>query len=117
VYEAAGEGDPLACAIVEDVGRALARAIAALVLTCDIELVLLGGGVAGAGSVFLDPILTHLAELRADSSVVAEMIPAGTVRSLPPIFDAVAWGGVALARTVAGTRAAPDPGSARPSSL
>ena len=117
VYEAAGAGDPLACAIVEEVGRALARAIAGLVLTCDLELVLLGGGVAGAGSLFLDPILAHLAELRADSPVVAEMIPAGTVRSLPPIFDAVAWGGVALARTVVGTSAAARRGSAGPISL
>ena len=60
---------------------------------------------AGAGSVFLDPILAHLAELRAGSPVVAEMIPAGTVRSLPAVFDAVAWGGVALARSVAGAAA------------
>lgn len=103
VYEAAGQGDELACTIVTAAGRALARAIAGLVLTCDLELVLLGGGVAGAGSVFLDPILAHIAELRAGSPVVSEMIPAGTVRALPAIFDAVAWGGVALARTVAGT--------------
>jgi glucokinase len=105
VYEAAGDGDTLACSIVEEAGRALARAIAGLVLTCDLELVLLGGGVAGAGSVFLDPILAHLAELRAGSRIVADMIPAGSVRSLPPTFDAVAWGGVALARAVAGTTA------------
>lgn len=117
VYEAAGQGDELACAIVEEAGRALARAIAGLVLTCDLELVLLGGGVAGAGSVFLDPILAHLAELRAGSPVVAEMIPAGTVRSLPSIFDAVAWGGVALARTVAGTAAGHQAGPAGPISL
>ena len=117
VYEAAGEGDPLACSIVEEVGRALARAIAGLVLTCDLELVLLGGGVAGAGSLFLDPILAHLAELRAGSPVVAEMIPTGTVRSLPPIFDAVAWGGVALARAVVSTAAGPGAGPAGPISL
>jgi glucokinase len=117
VYEAAGAGDPLACAVVEEVGRALARAIAGLVLTCDLELVLLGGGVAGAGSLFLDPILAHLAELRADSPVVAEMIPAGTVRALPQIFDAVAWGGVALARTVAGTAAGTHAAPAGPIAL
>ena len=117
VYEAAGAGDALSCGVVEEAGRALARAIAGLVLTCDLELVLLGGGVAGAGSVFLDPILAHLAELRAGSQVVADMIPAGSVRSLPPIFDAVAWGGVALARTVAGTPARPSAGSAGPLSL
>lgn len=117
VYEAAGAGDPLACAIVEEAGRVLARAIVGLVLTCDLELVLLGGGVAGAGSAFLDPILNHLAELRAGSPIVAEMVPAGTIRSLPAVFDAVAWGGVALARSVARSSAAARPGSAAPYSL
>ena len=117
VYDAAAGGDALACAIVDEVGRALARAIAALVLTCDLELVLLGGGVAGAGSVFLDPILAHLAEMRAGSPVVAEMIPAGTVRSLPSVFDAVAWGGVALARALALTTGGSSTRSVRPVSL
>jgi len=117
VYEAAAEGDALACSIVDEVGRSLARAIASLVLTCDLELVLLGGGVAGAGNVFLDPILAHLAELRAGSRMVAEMIPAGTVRSLPSVFDAVAWGGVALARALATTAFGPAARSARPVSL
>jgi glucokinase len=117
VYEAARTGDPLACAIVEEAGHALARAIAGLVLTCDLELVLLGGGVAGAGSVFLDPILAHLGELRAGSPVVAEMIPAGTVRSLPPIFDAVAWGGVALARALARTSSGSPAGPVGPIAL
>lgn len=98
VYDAARDGDELALQLTQTAGRALARAIAGLVLTCDLERVLLGGGVSAAGEVFFAPIQAELAELRGQSSLVAELLPIGSVRLLPPHFDAVAWGGVALAR-------------------
>ena len=100
VYEAAAAGDLLALAITGEVGQTLARAVAGLMLTCDLDLVLLGGGVAAAGATFLDPILAELERVRAASPLVAAMIPAGSVRALPPSFDPVAWGGVALARSL-----------------
>ena len=98
VYDAAREGDEVALRITRTAGGALARAIAGLVLTCDLERVLLGGGVSGAGEVFMAPIQAELAELRTQSSLVADLLPVGSVRLLPPNFDAVAWGGIALAR-------------------
>jgi glucokinase len=98
VYDAARAGDLVARALVEAAGGALARAIAALVLTCDVERVLLGGGVAAAGDAFLDPIVAELDRLRSASALIGELVPTGTVRLLPAEFDAVAWGGVALAR-------------------
>lgn len=108
VYDAARDGDPLAERLVEAAGQALARAIAGLVLTCDIERVLLGGGVAGAGDVFLDPILAELERLRSGSALIGELLPVGTVRLLAAHFDAVAWGGVALALRARGSvRASP----------
>jgi len=100
VYDAAREGDPVATQITQRAGAFLARQIGALVLTCDLERVLLGGGVAAAGAVFLDPIVAELDRLRARSSLLDELLPAGAVELLPPDFDAVAWGGVALARRV-----------------
>ncbi|MGH2465484.1 MAG: ROK family protein, partial [Candidatus Limnocylindrales bacterium] len=100
VYEAAAAGDTIALAVVDGAGRTLARAIAALMLTCDLELVLLGGGVAAAGATFLEPIDAELDRLRAASALVAEMIPPGSVRALPAQFDPVARGGVALARSL-----------------
>jgi predicted NBD/HSP70 family sugar kinase len=100
VYDAARDGDELALRLTETAGRALARAIAGLVLTCDLERVLLGGGVSAAGEIFFAPIQAELAELRRQSSLVAELLPVGSVRLLPPHFDAVAWGGVALARAL-----------------
>lgn len=100
VYEAAAAGDAMALAITDEVGRSLARAVTGLMLTCDLDLVLLGGGVAAAGATFLDPILAELDRARAASPLVAAMIPPGSVRALPPSFDPVAWGGVALARSL-----------------
>ena len=109
VYDAARAGDPLAGRLVDAAGQALARAIAGLVLTCDIERVLLGGGVAGAGHVFLDPILAELERLRSGSALIGELLPVGTVRLLAAHFDAVAWGGVALALRARGSaRASPS---------
>ena len=103
VYDAAAAGDPIAAAVADETGRVLARSLAGLILTCDLDLVLLGGGVSGAGGAFLDPILAELDRLRAASTLVAALIPEGAVRALPPEFDPVAWGGVALARTRAGS--------------
>ncbi len=108
VYEAAAGGDAIALAVTVAAGRTLARAIAALILTCDLELVLLGGGVAAAGATFLEPITAELDRLRAASPLVATMIPPGSVRALPANFDPVAWGGVALARSLV-RNGTPDP--------
>jgi glucokinase len=102
VYDAARDGDRLALELADRAGRALGRAIIALVMTCDLERVLLGGGVAAAGDVFLTPILAELERSRTRSATVAELLRPGSVRLLPPDYDAVAWGGVALARRRAG---------------
>jgi len=105
VYEAAAAGDPTAIGVTDAAGRVLARALAGLILTCDLDLVLLGGGVTGDGAPFLDPLVAELERLRAASPLVASLIPVGAVRALPTDFDPVAWGGVALARRHTGSGA------------
>jgi glucokinase len=97
VYDAARAGDWLALEVTQAAGRALAGALANLVLTCDLERVLLGGGVAAAGDVFLAPIDAELDRLRAESALIAQLVPPGTVRLMPPQAEAVAHGAVALA--------------------
>jgi len=115
VYAAAIAGDPIARAIVHRSGRALARAIHALVMTYDIERVVLGGGVSGAGPAFLDPILAELDEMRAVSDLAAEMLPADLVTVTPDGADAGARGGVAIARALSDRlSAATDEPSGRP---
>jgi len=102
VFDAARDGDPLALELTEAAGGVLARAIVGLILTCDLDRVLVGGGVAGAGEIFFHPITAELERLRAMSPLIDELVPVGAVRLLPPQFDAVAWGGVALARRAVG---------------
>jgi hypothetical protein len=68
------------------------------VITIDVERVLVGGGVAAAGDVIGTPLLAELARLRSVSGLIDELLPDGTVELLPADSDAVAWGGVALAR-------------------
>jgi glucokinase len=108
VYDAARAGDALALEVTRAAGQALARALANLILTCDVERVLLGGGVAAAGDPFLTPIDAELDRLRADSALIAQLVPPGTVQLMPPDAEAVAHGAVALAnRLLRRRRAAP----------
>jgi predicted NBD/HSP70 family sugar kinase len=98
LYAAAASGDQKASEVATNVGRHLARAIRGLVLTYGIGDVVIGGGVAGAGSPFLDPILAALDDERAASDLVRAAIRPGAVRLLPADSDAGAWGAVTVAR-------------------
>jgi glucokinase-like ROK family protein len=101
VFAAAASGDPLAGEVAARVGRHLARAIHQLVMTYDVEVVAVGGGVATAGGPFLDPILRALDADRAASPLADEVLRAGIVQLLPPDAEAGSWGAVVLARRAA----------------
>jgi glucokinase len=103
VYRAAAEGDALAASIAGEVGRYVARAIHELVMAYDVEVVVLGGGVAGAGDAFLDPILRALDRLRDASPLARDVLRPGVVHLLPADADAGTWGGVVLAANLAGS--------------
>ncbi|MER6578720.1 ROK family protein [Nonomuraea sp. NPDC001023] len=72
VFDAATAGDPLAVAAVDRFADVIAIGIAALVLTVDPEIVVVGGGNVQAGDTFLDPLRRHVERLC-------------TVRPAPPI--------------------------------
>jgi glucokinase len=111
VYAAAAAGDPLASEIAADVGAHIARAVHLLVMAYDVEVVVLGGGVAGAGDAFLDPILRALDRLREASALAREVLRPGVIHLLPAGSEAGAWGAVALARSAAsGDRPSPVAG-------
>jgi glucokinase len=99
VYDAAAAGDPAANELVDDVGRRLAWAIHTLVMTYDVQRVVVGGGVSHAGTPFEVPLRRELARLRAASDLAGELLPADIVDVLPPEAEAGAWGAVAVART------------------
>jgi predicted NBD/HSP70 family sugar kinase len=98
VYAAAVAGDRNASDLVDDVGRLLAWAIHTLVMTYDVERVVVGGGVSHAGEPFERPLRRELARLRAASDQAGELLPADIVDVLPPEAEAGAWGAVAVAR-------------------
>ena len=56
VARLARAGDPAALAAFEAAGRALGQALGGVVNLLDIEACLLGGGVADAGEVLLEPV-------------------------------------------------------------
>jgi predicted NBD/HSP70 family sugar kinase len=99
VYAAAVAGDPSASDLVDDVGRLLAWAIHTLVMTYDVERVVVGGGVSHAGEPFERPLRRELARLRAASDQAGELLPADIVDVLPADAEAGAWGAVAVARS------------------
>jgi glucokinase len=103
VFVAAAAGDRVAGEVVSRAGRSLARAIHALVMTYDVERIVLGGGVTGGGETFLEPIRVELEAIRAASELAAEMLPPGLVGVSPDGTDAGVWGGVSIAGSLAST--------------
>ncbi|WP_214322569.1 ROK family protein [Nonomuraea sediminis] len=63
VFEAVQAGDAEATAIVRAFARDLAKGVGAAVLTMDPELVVLGGGLSGAGELLAAPLREELADL------------------------------------------------------
>lgn len=97
VYQAAAEGQEIACSIVHRVSHYLARAIQLLIMAYDVEKVVLGGGVTRAGDSFLAPILDELARLRSISSLADSMLKDDKLILLPATFNAGTWGSINLA--------------------
>jgi glucokinase len=56
VYRAAADGDPRSIAAIEDVARALGIGLANVVTLIGPDRIVIGGGIAGAGDLVLDPI-------------------------------------------------------------
>jgi glucokinase len=106
VFDAAASGDATARAVVRTAAAHLARGIRGLVLAFGLDLVVVGGGVARAGSTLMDPLLETLARERDASFVVRALLGPGVVRPQPADEDAGAWGAVTVAR--AGLRGRSD---------
>jgi glucokinase len=113
VYAAAASGDSVATGIATSVGGHIARAIHELVMAYDVEVVVLGGGVARAGDVFLDPVLRALDHMRDASVLAREVLRPGIVHLLPPAAEAGSWGAVALARSAVTGSDRPTPVAGR----
>jgi glucokinase len=112
--ETIASGHPTARAVVDRAGASLARAIHALVMTYDVERIVLGGGVSRAGAAFLDPIVRELDAMRAASELATDMLPADVVAVSPDGGDVGTWGGISIARALISATAGGVEGKQRP---
>jgi len=103
VYAAAGSGDEQAQRLVQKVSAHLARALHWLVMSYDVEQVVVGGGVAAAGDAFWQPIAAELAGMRRQSALAQSMLPQDKIYLLNGDENPGIWGATILARQAAGS--------------
>lgn len=101
VYEAATDGNRHAQQLVQRVSTHLGRAIHWLAMTYDVERIVLGGGVAGAGAAFWSPVSAELDRLRKQSPLAHSLLPENRVALLPGDFNPGVRGALTLARKAA----------------
>jgi glucokinase len=97
VFDAAAHGDTAALAIVDRVGRYLGRATQALMMSYDVELIYIGGGLSRAGDILLRPIQAEWVRQAALSDMAGMMLDIEQLKLVPPSFRAGAWGAVSVA--------------------
>ncbi len=95
-FRLAADGDATAHAVVSRATAYLARAIYLLIMTHDVERVVVGGGVTMAGDLFWQPLLQSLAMLRHGSPLAETMLASEKIILLPPGLNAGVRGAVLL---------------------
>ena len=95
LFAAAAAGDPSAVAVRDGFAEHVASAVRLLVLTCDAETVVLGGGVTDLGTSLLDAIIAALRRQAAVSPFLAALELPERV-AIVPAGSAVAAIGAAL---------------------
>ena len=101
VFQAAQLDDPVAVSVIQRSSCYLSRAIQWMVMTYDVEMVVLGGGVSHAGEAFLLPVLNEIEKIRSQSDLAANMLSRDKVILLPRDYDAGVWGAIVLAQKMA----------------
>ena len=97
VFTEADAGDAVAIEIVREVSLVLARALQGMIMSFDLEKIIIGGGISRAGDSLLNPILDEWEKMRADSVMAESMLQPDKLMMCPPDFRAGAWGAVAVA--------------------
>ena len=111
VAAAAREGDPVACAAMEDLARWLGVGLALVADVFDPELVVIGGGVSESAPLFLDEAREHYAALLTG----AGRRPLARIRTAQLGESAAVVGAAQLARDlVVGARRGPARRAGRP---
>ncbi len=97
VFTEADKNDPAAVEIVNEVGIILARALQGLIMSFDLQKIVIGGGISRAGNTLLNPVLNEWKRMRNDSVMAAEMLQPRKLMICPATYRAGAWGAVAVA--------------------
>jgi glucokinase len=95
---AAAVGDPRAIKIRTGLFEGVAAAVRILVLTLDVDVVVIGGGISSMGEALLSPIRALFAEWEAASPFITSLELGKRVRILPPESRAAATGAAWLGR-------------------
>ncbi|MBZ5514793.1 MAG: ROK family protein [Acidobacteriia bacterium] len=98
VIEAAAQGDMAAERILREAGRWLARALLMVIRLLNPDKIVLGGGVAQAGNLLLDPVNEAIGELKSPTIGFSTAIVLAELGTLSPLY-----GAAVLAREAAGT--------------
>jgi glucokinase len=90
VVEAAAEGDAAAGRIIREAARWLARALLTVIRIVNPDKIVLGGGVAQAGNVLLEPVREFLDELSSPSIRYSTEIILTDLKGHSPLYGAAA---------------------------
>jgi predicted NBD/HSP70 family sugar kinase len=92
LFDAADAGDPLAIDVRARLLESVASAVRVLVLTVDVDFVVIGGGIASLGAALLDGVRAVLARRATESPFLASLELAERVRVVPAGFPSAAVG-------------------------
>ncbi len=90
VFRAAGEGERSAQFIVREAARALAKALLISIRILNPEVIILGGGVALAGRLLLDPVHEFLDEFSAPMLEHSTRVVRAELEKYSPLYGAAA---------------------------
>jgi predicted NBD/HSP70 family sugar kinase len=99
LFDAAEAGDPRALQVRRTMAAGVASALRVLVLTVDVDTVVIGGGLSNLGDRLLTQVRDVLREWERDSAFLHSLDLAGRVRMLPPHLSAAAVGAALIGST------------------
>lgn len=92
VFRAAGEGEHGALTIVREAARALAQALLIAIRILNPDMIILGGGVALAGKILLDPVHEFLDEISSPMLEFSTKIVQAKLGNFSPLYGAADLG-------------------------
>ncbi len=98
VFAAAAMYDPVAERIIQQAGAYLGQALQGLIMTYDVEKIVLSGGVARNGRLLLDAIHREWQQQAARSPLAAVMLDTAVLQVASPADNYGAWGAIQLAQ-------------------